>query len=69
MRYHEDPRDAEQLAELLELAGSAEALLDAVDELEMLKGRRPHLVEVVNLLMERRHDDVLVASPSERFAF
>lgn len=45
---------AAQMAELLELAGSVEALLEGVDELTLLHGRKPRLVEVVNLLMARR---------------
>lgn len=55
MYDREADRDAWQLAELLELAGSAESLMDAVDELEMLKGRRPTLMEVVEVLAERRN--------------
>ncbi|HYD52970.1 MAG TPA: hypothetical protein VEA99_10095 [Gemmatimonadaceae bacterium] len=62
MRYYEEDRDAGQLAELLELAGSAEALLEAVAELELLKGRRPELVELVNLLIERQHEAVIGAT-------
>ena len=55
-------RDTLQLADLLELAGSAESLLDCVHELEMLKGRRPLLVEVVNTLMERQQDPMVAAA-------
>lgn len=45
---------AAQMAELLELAGSVEALLDAVDAVALYPGHRPPLVDVVNELMARR---------------
>lgn len=43
-----------QLGELLELAGSVEALLETVDELTMVRGRRPELGELVDELMARK---------------
>lgn len=51
--------DRAQLADLIELAGSAEAVLEAVDELELLKGRRPTLFETVNMILERKREGAL----------
>ena len=45
--------DRFQLWCLMELAGSAEALLDAEHELQMTLGRRPTLHELVEKLCER----------------
>ena len=45
--------DRFQLWCLIELAGSAEALLDAEHELQMTLGRRPTLYELVETLCER----------------
>lgn len=43
-----------QLADLVELAGSADGVLDAERHLSLLFGRRPSLRELVDELMERR---------------
>ena len=50
-------RDRFQLWCLLELAGSADALLDAEHELELTLGRRPTLQELVDALCTR-HEHV-----------
>lgn len=48
-------RDRLQLADLIELAGTAAAVQDVVAELTELKGARPSLQEAVNgILLARR---------------
>ena len=55
-------RDRFQLWCLLELAGSAEALLDAEHELELTLGRRPTLQELVDTLCARHgHEEAALA--------
>ena len=55
-------RDRFQLWCLMELAGSAEALLDAEHELELTLGRRPTLPELVDTLCARHeHAEVSFA--------
>lgn len=52
------PEEA-QLADLVELAGSAEEVQDVVRELEAATGRPPKLAEVVEAIMDRKREGVL----------
>lgn len=54
-----------QLADLVELAGSADEVQDVVSELEALTGRRPQLVDVVDAIMERKREGALCAACAE----
>jgi hypothetical protein len=55
MSTHSREHDRFQLWCLMELAGSATALLDAERELSLLLGRKPELYELVDELVARRH--------------
>lgn len=59
------PPEEAQLAELVELAGSAEEVQDVVRELEAITGRRPPLIEVVDAIMERKREGALCAECAE----
>lgn len=60
-------RSAEQaqLADLVELAGSAEEVQDVVRELEDLTGTTPSLAEVVDTIMQRRREGLLTVGCAE----
>ena len=59
------PPEEAQLAELVELAGSADEVQEVVRELEAITGRRPALFEVVDAIMERKREGELCAECAE----
>lgn len=59
------PAERAQLADLVELAGSPEEVLDVVRELKWTNARQPQLAEVVETIMERKREGVLCASCAE----
>ncbi len=59
------PAEHAQLADLVELAGSPEEVLDIVRELKWSNARQPQLAEVVDAIMERKREGVLSAACAE----
>ncbi len=54
-----------QLADLVELAGSAEEVQEIVHELESVLGRKPQLADVVEAIMDRKREGALCAECAE----
>ncbi len=54
-----------QLADLVELAGSADEVQDVVRELEAVMGHKPQLADVVDAIMDRKREGALCAECAE----